>query len=54
MIEEGQHSAANAGGVRVNRTNQRAEQIVEDLSKWCVPRDGMSSCPDSPHGKSGG
>jgi len=54
MLEEGQQSAGNAGGVRVNRTNQRAEQIVEDLSKWRVPRDGMCSCPDSPHGKSGG
>src|ERR1700687_4936163 len=42
MLAEGQHSAANAGGVRVNRTNQRAEQIVEDLSKWCVPEMG---CP---------
>ena len=54
MLEEGQHSAAKAGGVRVNRTNPRAEQIVEDLSKWCVPRKRISSCPDSPHGKSGG
>src|SRR5258708_17956801 len=54
MLEEGQHSAAHAGGVRVNRTNQRAEQIVEDLSKWCLPRDGMSSCPEPPPGTSGG
>jgi hypothetical protein len=36
MLEEGQHSAAKVGGVRVNRTNQRAEQIVEGLSKWCL------------------
>ena len=41
MLEEGQHSAANAGGVRVNRTNQRAEQIVEDLSKWCATKEDI-------------
>src|SRR6266851_5432478 len=49
MLEEGQHSAAHAGGVRVNRTNQRAEQNcrrfeqVVPATRWGVLVSGTSA-----------
>src|SRR6266850_1919956 len=40
MLEEGAAQCGSCWGCPHRRTKQGPEQIIEDLSKWCLPRDG--------------